>query len=84
MLSRSAFAAATLTQEGRRIYLDLNENIAAASAALADRNHVQHVRQVVTTERSKWNAVLEDLHLTHTRPKILLYEVGLSGASMRA
>lgn len=41
-------------------------NIAAASAALTDRNHVRRVRDIVTEERNRWNAVLEDLHLTHT------------------
>lgn len=41
-------------------------NIAAASAALADRNYVRQVRDAVATERSKWNAVLEELRLRHT------------------
>jgi histidinol-phosphate aminotransferase len=41
-------------------------NIAAASAALADRTHVQQVRSAVAGERRKWSAVLEDLRLTRT------------------
>jgi histidinol-phosphate aminotransferase len=41
-------------------------NIAAASAALADRAHVQQVRSAVAVERRKWAAVLDDLKLTST------------------
>jgi histidinol-phosphate aminotransferase len=41
-------------------------NIAAASAALADRRHVFEVRDTVAGERAKWNAVLDGLRLTHT------------------
>jgi histidinol-phosphate aminotransferase len=41
-------------------------NIAAASAALADRAHVQQVRSTVAAERRKWIAVLEDLKLART------------------
>jgi histidinol-phosphate aminotransferase len=41
-------------------------NIAAASAALADRAHVQQVRSAVAAERRKWAAVLNDLKLTST------------------
>jgi histidinol-phosphate aminotransferase len=41
-------------------------NIAAASAALADRTHVKQVRNVIAAERRKWAAVLEDLRLTRT------------------
>jgi histidinol-phosphate aminotransferase len=41
-------------------------NIAAASAALGDRTHVQQVRSVVASERRKWITVLEDLKLAHT------------------
>ena len=41
-------------------------NIAAASAALADRTHVQQVRSVVAAEHKKWGAVLDDLKLKRT------------------
>jgi histidinol-phosphate aminotransferase len=41
-------------------------NIAAASAALADRAHVQQVRSTVAAERRKWAAVLDDLKLPST------------------
>ena len=41
-------------------------NIAAASAALADRDHVPHVRDRVAQERAKWNRVLDELRVTHT------------------
>ncbi len=41
-------------------------NIAAASAALADRNHVTQVRAAVATERQRWNALLDDLKLKHS------------------
>ena len=42
-------------------------NIAAASAALADRSHVRRIRDAVAAERAKWNAVLDELHFRHTR-----------------
>jgi len=41
-------------------------NIAAASAALADRIHVSKVRSAIATERKKWVSVLEDLGLSNT------------------
>jgi histidinol-phosphate aminotransferase len=41
-------------------------NIAAASAALADRTHVEEVRSVVASERGRWVSVLKELKLTHT------------------
>ena len=41
-------------------------NIAAASAALADTDHVARVRAAVLGEREKWNAVLDELKLRHT------------------
>jgi histidinol-phosphate aminotransferase len=41
-------------------------NIAAASAALADRSHVLRVRDIVAEERNKWNTVLDGLRLTRT------------------
>jgi histidinol-phosphate aminotransferase len=41
-------------------------NVAAASAALADRTHVQQVRSAVAAERRKWAAVLDSLRLTRT------------------
>lgn len=41
-------------------------NIAAASAALADRTHVQQVRDAISSERKRWNATLDDLKLSHT------------------
>ena len=42
-------------------------NIAAASAALSDTDHVLRVRSSVASERSKWNAVLDELKLPHTK-----------------
>jgi histidinol-phosphate aminotransferase len=44
-------------------------NIAAASAALADAQHVTRVRDAVTVERAKWNAKLDELKLAHTDSK---------------
>ncbi len=41
-------------------------NIAAASAALADRAHVQQVRDAISTERKRWSAILDNLQLPHT------------------
>jgi histidinol-phosphate aminotransferase len=41
-------------------------NMAAASAALADKQHVETVRATVASERKKWLALLEQLHLPHT------------------
>ncbi len=41
-------------------------NIAAASAALADRNHVLQVRDTVAKERARWNTVLDELRVRHT------------------
>jgi histidinol-phosphate aminotransferase len=41
-------------------------NIAAASAALVDRPHVQRVRSVVASERERWNSVLDALKLQRT------------------
>ncbi len=42
-------------------------NLAAASAALSDDDHVVRVRDAVTAERTKWHAVLDGLALRHTR-----------------
>jgi histidinol-phosphate aminotransferase len=41
-------------------------NIAAASAALADTAHVRQVRSTITSERTKWVALLDSLNLRHT------------------
>ena len=41
-------------------------NMAAASAALADKQHVETVRMAVANERTKWLALLGQLHLPHT------------------
>jgi len=41
-------------------------NIAAASAALADTQHVAQVRDAVARERAVWHRVLDELHLEHT------------------
>jgi histidinol-phosphate aminotransferase len=41
-------------------------NIAAASASLGDTAHVRKVREIVSTERAKWVAVLDHLKLSHT------------------
>lgn len=42
-------------------------NMAAASAALADKRHVERVRVAVASERKKWHAFLDELHLLHTQ-----------------
>jgi histidinol-phosphate aminotransferase len=54
-------------------------NIAAASAALADRNHVRQVRDTVAVERGKWNALLDALHVKHTdsRANFVFFDTGL-------
>lgn len=41
-------------------------NIAAASAALSDKAHVERIRVAVASERQKWAAVLAELSLQHT------------------
>ena len=41
-------------------------NIAAASAALADKVHVQRIRSTVATERTKWTSMLDELKLPHS------------------
>jgi histidinol-phosphate aminotransferase len=42
-------------------------NMAAAAAALADRQHVERVRLKVASERKKWFALLEELRIPHTQ-----------------
>ncbi len=42
-------------------------NVAAASAALADKSHVENVRVLIAAERTKWSAFLEDSRLPHTK-----------------
>lgn len=44
-------------------------NIAAASAALADTQHVARVRDAVAAEREKWNAKLDELKIRHTNAR---------------
>jgi histidinol-phosphate aminotransferase len=44
-------------------------NLAAAAAALGDREHVRQVRTTVESERERWNRVLEDLKLVHTEAR---------------
>jgi histidinol-phosphate aminotransferase len=53
-------------------------NIAAASAALADEGHVRQVRDAVAEERTKWNAVLDELQLKHadSRANFVFFETG--------
>jgi histidinol-phosphate aminotransferase len=41
-------------------------NIAAASAALADQEHLEQTRQAVAKERGLWLSVLRALRLPHT------------------
>ncbi len=41
-------------------------NIAAASAALSDTEHVLQVRSLIAKERAKWVSVLDELKLSHT------------------
>lgn len=41
-------------------------NIAAASAALADKAHVNRTRTTTASERTKWISVLDELKLPHT------------------
>lgn len=53
-------------------------NIAAASAALADRSHVRQVRDTVSAERAKWHALLDELHVRHTdsRANFVFFDTG--------
>jgi histidinol-phosphate aminotransferase len=60
--------AAALRKEGVGDAESLGRlNIAAASVALRDRDHVKHVRQTLGAERTRWQAVLDELHLHHTQ-----------------
>lgn len=53
-------------------------NIAAASAALADRGHVRKVRTVVSSERERWNSVLDTLKLqrTNSQTNFIFFNTG--------
>ena len=56
-----------LKQKGLGDAHDLNRlSIAAAIASLADTNYVANVNKKVASERQKWNAILDELHLVHT------------------
>ncbi|GAA3756059.1 pyridoxal phosphate-dependent aminotransferase [Terriglobus aquaticus] len=58
---------ATLKQQGLEDAEGLGRlNLAAASAALADPDHIPRVRSTVAAERETWNGVLRDLRLKHT------------------
>ena len=52
--------------------------LAAASASLRDSDHVAKVRDQVATERRKWLAVLDELHLRHTQAEgsFVFFETG--------
>ena len=41
-------------------------NLAAATAALGDPEHLRQVRTIVDAERQRWNRVLDELKLFHT------------------
>jgi histidinol-phosphate aminotransferase len=41
-------------------------SIAAASASLADKESVAKTTQNISSERNKWNAFLDSLHIEHT------------------
>jgi histidinol-phosphate aminotransferase len=57
----------TLRQQGAENLEALGRlNLAAATAAFSDAEHVRQVREAVATERTKWSRVLDDLGLTHT------------------
>ncbi len=59
--------AATLRAQGLGDAESLGRlNMAAASAALADTQHVDRIRLAVASERRRWVAFLDDLHLAHT------------------
>lgn len=55
-------------------------NIAAASAALADRAHVQYVRSIIASERKEWALVLDELKLPHTEAQadFVFFDTGRS------
>lgn len=65
-LAQRSFAD-TLHQQGLGDAESLGRlNIAAASAALADRDHVLRVRDIVAKERARWNTLLDELSAMHT------------------
>jgi histidinol-phosphate aminotransferase len=53
-------------------------NIAAASAALADTGHVQRIREITASERTKWFSVLQELNLKHSdsRANFVFFNAG--------
>ncbi|MBB6144158.1 histidinol-phosphate aminotransferase [Silvibacterium bohemicum] len=61
-------------------------NIAAASAALADINHVRQVRSIVADERAKWVAVLDEMKLPHTdtQASFIFFDAGRPQAQLAA
>ena len=44
-------------------------NLAAATAALGDSEHLRQVRTTVDAERQRWNRVLDELKLFHTNAR---------------
>ncbi len=64
----SKMLAAALLREGFGDAESLGRlNMAAASAALKDTEHVRTVRDLVAAERTRWTEVLDGLGLQHTR-----------------
>ncbi|MDE1178238.1 MAG: histidinol-phosphate transaminase [Edaphobacter sp.] len=60
--------AATLRGQGLGDAESLGRlNMAAASAALSDRDHTDRVRIAVASERQKWFLLLEELRIPHTQ-----------------
>jgi histidinol-phosphate aminotransferase len=61
-------------------------NISAASAALADTAHVNHVREITASERTKWVSVLDHLALAHTTAyaNFLFFQAGLPQTELAA
>jgi histidinol-phosphate aminotransferase len=59
--------AATLRGQGLGDAESLGRlNMAAASAALSDKDHTDRVRIAVASERLKWFSLLEELHIPYT------------------
>jgi histidinol-phosphate aminotransferase len=61
-------------------------NISAASAALADTAHVQRIREITASEKSKWESVLQQLALPHTssRANFIFFNAGVPQSELAA
>lgn len=56
-----------LKEKGLGNVHDLNRlSVVAAKAALADKDYIPNLQKTITTERTKWNQLLDSLKLEHT------------------